>query len=100
MQIAKKPLLRIEASAEGRGITLSARGALAPMAKPVMDRINKIFADEKPISCGPDKFIFSTWIPPAPSLAFDRMLSAQMACPDPATCSRSVFHSRHEGLSQ
>ncbi|MCX6673476.1 MAG: radical SAM protein [Methanothrix sp.] len=79
MQIAKKPLLRVEAFAEGRGIRLGARGALAPLARPVMDRINKIFADEKPISSGQDKFIFSTWIPPAPSLAFDRMLSAQVA---------------------
>jgi MoaA/NifB/PqqE/SkfB family radical SAM enzyme len=79
MQIAKKPLLRIEASAEGRGIRLAAQGALAPLARPVMDRINEIFIDEKPISSGPDKFIFSTWIPPAPSKAFDRMLSAQVA---------------------
>ena len=79
MQIAKKPLLRIEAFAEGRGIQLAARGALAPLARPVMDRINKIFIDEKPISSGPDRFIFSTWVPPAPSVAFDRMLSAQVA---------------------
>jgi MoaA/NifB/PqqE/SkfB family radical SAM enzyme len=79
MQIAKKPLLRVEASAEGRGIRLAARGALAPLARPVLDRINKIFIDEKPIRAGPDKFIFSTWIPPAPSEAFDRMLSAQVA---------------------
>jgi MoaA/NifB/PqqE/SkfB family radical SAM enzyme len=79
MQIAKKPLLRIEAFPEGRGIRLVARGALAPFARPVIDRINKIFIDEKPISCGSDKFIFSTWIPPAPSKAFDRMLSAQVA---------------------
>lgn len=80
MQIAKKPLLKIDAfpGDEGKGIRLAARGALAPLAGPVMDRINRIFADEKPISAGPDKFIFSTWIPPAPSLAFDRMLSAQM----------------------
>jgi MoaA/NifB/PqqE/SkfB family radical SAM enzyme len=78
MQIAKKPLLKIEASAEGRGVRLAARGALAPLAGPVMDRINEIFAGEKPISSGPDRFIFSTWIPPAPSLAFDRMLSAQI----------------------
>ncbi|MEI8003942.1 MAG: radical SAM protein, partial [Methanothrix sp.] len=69
MQIAKKPLLRVEASAEGRGIRLGARGALAPLAKPVLDRINKIFIDEKPICSGPDRFIFSTWIPPAPSRA-------------------------------
>ncbi len=78
MQIAKKPLLRIEASAEGRGILLTPRGPLAPLARPVINRINKIFADEKPISSGPDRFIFSTWIPPAPSPAFDRMLSAQV----------------------
>ncbi|MDD4093328.1 MAG: radical SAM protein [Methanothrix sp.] len=78
MQIAKKPLLSIEASAEGRGIRLTAKGAIAPFAKPVLDRMNRIFADEKPISTGPDKFIFSTWIPPAPSPAFDRMLSAQV----------------------
>ncbi|MDD1761525.1 MAG: radical SAM protein [Methanothrix sp.] len=78
MQIAKKPLLMIDASAEGRGIRLTAKGAIAPFAKPVLDRMNRIFANEKPISTGPDKFIFSTWIPPAPSPAFDRMLSAQV----------------------
>ena len=77
MQIASKPLLRIEASAEN-GITLVPKGPLAPIAKPVIDRINRVFADEKPISSGPDKFIFSTWIPPAPSIAFDRMISAQI----------------------
>ncbi len=78
MQIAKKPLLKIVASSEGCGIQLTVKGPLARLAKPVMDRINKIFADEKPIYSGQDKFIFSTWIPPAPSLAFDRMLSAQV----------------------
>lgn len=77
MQIARKPLLRIDALAEN-GITLVPKGALAPVAKPVIDRINRVFADEKPISSGPDKFIFSTWIPPAPSLAFDRMISAEI----------------------
>jgi len=78
MQIAKKPLLRIEASAEGRGILLTPRGPLASLVGPVISRINKVFADEKPIHSGPDRFIFSTWIPPAPSPAFDRMLSAQV----------------------
>jgi MoaA/NifB/PqqE/SkfB family radical SAM enzyme len=77
MQIAKKPLLKIDALAEN-GIKLVPRGPLAPAAKPILDKINKIFADEKPISSGPDKFIFSTWIPPAPSHAFDRMISAQI----------------------
>lgn len=78
MQIAKKPLLRIEAQSNGKGIVLSSKGPLSPLAKPVIDKINKIFETEKPISSGPDRFIFSTWIPPAPSRAFDRMLSAQV----------------------
>jgi MoaA/NifB/PqqE/SkfB family radical SAM enzyme len=80
MQIAEKPLLKInaEASKGGRGVTLRPNGPLAPVARPVIEIINKVFADEKPISCGPDRLIFSTWIPPAPSLAFDRMLSAQV----------------------
>src|SRR5512146_457333 len=80
MQIAEKPLLKIEASTDGRGrgIKLRPIGPLAPVARPVMDIINRVFADEKPISSGPDKFIFSTWVPPAPSPAFDRMLSAQV----------------------
>lgn len=79
MQITKKPLLNVEAFREGRGIRLEGRGPAAPLANPVLERINRIFADEKPISVGPDRFIFSTWIPPAPGLAFERMLSAQVA---------------------
>jgi MoaA/NifB/PqqE/SkfB family radical SAM enzyme len=77
MQIAEKPLLRIEASREGRSIRLAARGPLAPAAAPIIDIINRVFADEKPISYG-EQLIFSSWVPPAPSRAFDRMLSAQV----------------------
>jgi len=79
MQITKKPLLRIEAFQEKRRIRLEGRGPAAPLARPILERMNRIFADEKPISAGPDRFIFSTWIPPAPSIAFERMLSAQVA---------------------
>ncbi|HQE97693.1 MAG TPA: radical SAM protein [Methanothrix sp.] len=79
MQITEKPLLSIEAFPENSGIRLEGRGPAAPLARPVLDRMNRIFADEKPISSGPERFIFSTWIPPAPSLAFERMLSAQLA---------------------
>jgi MoaA/NifB/PqqE/SkfB family radical SAM enzyme len=77
MQIAKKPLLSIDAFAEN-GIKLVPRGPLSILAKPVIDRINQVFAEEKPIKAGSDNFIFSTWIPPAPSIAFDRMISAQI----------------------
>ncbi len=75
MRIAEKPLLKLEVFFED-GIRFQPKGPLAPLAQPITDRINRIFRDEKPIS--KDPFIFSTWIPPAPSLAFDRMLSAQV----------------------
>lgn len=79
MQVAEKPLLKIEADAQDGKIEFRAKGALSLAAKPVIKQINKIFANEKPISSGPDQIIFSTWIPPAPSLAFDRMISAEVA---------------------
>ncbi|MCJ7443702.1 MAG: radical SAM protein [Methanotrichaceae archaeon] len=79
MQIAEKPLLRIDATPYGKSIKLSPQGPLAPLAWPFLEIINKIFKDEKPIINGPDKFIFSTWVPPVPSLGFNRMLSAQIS---------------------
>ncbi len=79
MQVAEKPLLKIEAETEGSRITFRATGPLSRVAGPVIRKINETFASEKPISYGPDQIIFSTWIPPAPSPAFDRMISAQVA---------------------
>jgi MoaA/NifB/PqqE/SkfB family radical SAM enzyme len=78
MRVAEKPLLRIEAIEAEKGIIFRPEGLLAPLARPIIQRINRIFADEKPIERGQNRLIFSTWIPPAPSLAFDRMISAQV----------------------
>lgn len=79
MQVAEKPLLKITAEIVENRIEFQAKGPLALVAKPVIRQINKTFASEKPISTGPDQIVFSTWIPPAPSQAFDRMISAQVA---------------------
>ena len=79
MQVAEKPLLKIQAETEGSKIVFRATGPLSKVAGPVMRKINETFASEKPISSGPDQIIFSTWIPPAPSPAFDRMISSQVA---------------------
>ncbi|MEM0498737.1 MAG: radical SAM protein [Methanothrix sp.] len=76
MQLTETPLLNLNVDLDD-GIRLSATGALAPVAKPIVKKINEIFENEKPISAG-DRLIFSTWIPPAPSRAFDRMISAQL----------------------
>jgi MoaA/NifB/PqqE/SkfB family radical SAM enzyme len=79
MQVAEKPLLKIEAETDGGRISFRASGPLSLAAGPVMKKINETFAGEKPIRSGPAQIIFSTWIPPAPSPAFDRMISAQVA---------------------
>lgn len=76
MQLTESPLLSLAADLNG-GIRLTAAGPIAPIAKPIVKKINSIFENEKPISSG-DRLIFSTWIPPAPSRAFDRMISAQL----------------------
>ncbi|MCR3883081.1 radical SAM protein [Methanotrichaceae archaeon M04Ac] len=79
MQVAERPLLKIEAETEGGKIVFRAKGPLSRVAGPVMKKINETFSGEKPISSEPDRIIFSTWIPPAPGPAFDRMISSQVA---------------------
>ncbi|MDF0591524.1 radical SAM/SPASM domain-containing protein [Candidatus Methanocrinis natronophilus] len=79
MQVAERPLLKIEAETEGGKITFRAKGPLSMVAGPVMKKVNETFAAEKPVRSGTDEIVFSTWIPPAPSPAFDRMISAQVA---------------------
>lgn len=79
MQVAERPLLKIEAETEGGKIVFRAKGPLSMVAGPVMKKINETFAGEKPISSEQERIIFSTWIPPAPSPAFDRMISSQVA---------------------
>jgi len=79
MQVAERPLLKIEAETEGGKIVFRAKGPLSMVAGPVMKKINETFAGEKPISSEQERIIFSTWIPPAPGPAFDRMISSQVA---------------------
>ncbi|MCK5659767.1 MAG: radical SAM protein [Methanosarcinales archaeon] len=85
MQIYENPLISIHAERKNDDkIELVSDGALSPVAKPVLKRINKIFAQEKAVPVGDaqlddDKLVFSTWIPPVPSKAFNRMISAEIA---------------------
>lgn len=95
MQIAKSPVLSIDVVYQDSRIQLSPRGPLAAVARPIVERINRVFADEKPVLAEADRIIFSTWIPPAPSRAFDRMISAQIGAiirrPVPDQFSIAIF---------
>ncbi len=76
MQLTESSLLSLDVALDD-GIRLYPRGPLAPFAWPFVKRINEIFENEKSVSAG-ERWIFSTWIPPAPSRAFERMIASQI----------------------
>ncbi|KAF5410824.1 MAG: radical SAM protein [Euryarchaeota archaeon] len=79
MRVYENPLLKLNVSVQDGRVQLDIEGALSLPAKPILKKINRVFADEKPILSGDDELIFSTWIPPIPGKAFDRMISAEIA---------------------
>ncbi|MGP8320715.1 MAG: radical SAM protein [Methanosarcinaceae archaeon] len=78
MRVYDKSVIKVNASAQNGKIVLDAEGAMAPIAKPIIKRINKIFQEEKPISVDDNEIIFSTWVPPIPGKVFDRLISAEV----------------------
>lgn len=78
MRVYDKSVIKLNASAENGKVVLDAEGVVAPIAKPIIKRINKIFQEEKPISVSEDEIIFSTWVPPIPGKVFDRVISAEV----------------------
>ena len=78
MRVYDKSVIKVNANTENGKVVLDVEGALAPIAKPIIKRINKIFQEEKPISSDNEKIIFSTWVPPIPGNVFDRVISAEI----------------------
>lgn len=76
--VYENPLLKINVEILDGRVQLIPGGMLALAAKPLLFRANQMFAEEKPISAG-KQIIFSTWIPPVPSNAFDRLVAAQVS---------------------
>ncbi len=79
MRVYDKSYIKLNANTENGKVQLVPEGTLSPVAKPIINRINKLFLEEKPISVDDKKIIFSSWAPPIPSTAFDRLISAQIA---------------------
>lgn len=78
MRVYDKSYIKVNAETENGKVQLVPEGTLSPVAKPIINRINKMFLEEKPISVE-ENIIFSSWAPPVPSTAFDRLISAQIA---------------------
>jgi len=79
MRVYDKSYIKLNANTENGKVQLVPEGTLSPVAKPIVNRINKLFLEEKPISVDDKKIIFSSWAPPIPSTAFDRLISSQIA---------------------
>jgi len=78
MRVYDKSVIKVNASTENGKVVLDTEGPLSAVSKPVIKRINKIFREEKPILVDDENIIFSTWVPPVPSPAFNRVISAQI----------------------
>lgn len=79
MRVYEKPMIKVDANVEDDKVVLTSEGPLSTIAKPILKRINRIFQEEKPITFNDEEIIFSTWAPPIPSNAFNRMISSQIA---------------------
>jgi MoaA/NifB/PqqE/SkfB family radical SAM enzyme len=79
MRVYEKPLIKVNAELEDGKVVMDTEGVLSTPAKPIISRINRIFREEKPVYFDDETLIFSTWAPPVPGEAFNRMISAEIA---------------------
>ncbi|MBC7086196.1 MAG: radical SAM protein [Methanomethylovorans sp.] len=79
MRVYDKSFIKIEAGIENGKVVLESEGPLNPIVKPIVNRINDIFQEEKPISVDDENIIFSTWIPPIPGNVFNRLINAEIS---------------------
>ena len=70
----KRPWFSVYLDANG-SITMS--GVLAPLIKPFTPDLLDIFKNSIPIGSNGEQLIFSTWMPPIPGKAFDRLVKSQ-----------------------
>ncbi len=71
------PGLSIKMDKKADFIQLKAHGPLRKACGPFLKKINERLKEEKPAFVDDDKVIASTWLPPIPSKAFNRLLLAE-----------------------
>lgn len=78
MRVYDKSIFKINANIENSKVVLQSEGTLSPIISPILNKINNIFQEEKPIFNDDKEIIFSTWVPPVPSDIFNRMINAEI----------------------
>ena len=70
----KRPWFSVWLDANGR---MSMKGILAPIVKPFTSDLLDLFENSIPIGENGEELLFSTWVPPIPGKAFDRLVKSQ-----------------------
>lgn len=77
--IYKNPFFSVFISIKNKRSAVKTEGVLAPVLKKFVEREMDFFNDKKIVKqCG-KHLIFSTWLPPIPSTAFNRLVKSRMA---------------------
>lgn len=72
------PFFKVHASIVNNKVRMGTSGLVSPIAKAFVSDLMDIFDATKPAKVGDEQLIYSTWMPPIPSKAFDRLVSSQM----------------------
>ncbi|WP_340820263.1 radical SAM protein [Methanolobus sp. WCC4] len=74
----KNPFFKVYAQIENDRVKMKTSGIASSVMGSLVSDMMEIFEDTKPSKVENDKLIYSTWMPPIPSKAFDRLVSSQM----------------------
>ncbi|MEA1984338.1 MAG: radical SAM protein [Euryarchaeota archaeon] len=74
----KNPFFKVYATIRDGHVKIHTSGLASLAVRPMMNDMFYVFDGEKPAKVDGDQLIFSTWMPPIPSKAFDRLVSSQM----------------------
>lgn len=75
----KNPFFKVYAQIENDRVRMKTSGIASSIMGSYVSEMMEIFEDTKPSKVENDQLIYSTWMPPIPSKAFDRLVSSQMS---------------------
>lgn len=75
----KNPFFKVYAQIENGLVKMKTSGIASSVMGSFVSEMMEIFEGTKPSKVENDQLIYSTWMPPIPSKAFDRLVSSQMS---------------------
>ncbi len=75
----RNPFFKVYARIEDGKVKMNTSGIASSVMGSFVSDMMEIFEDTKPSKVEKDRLIYSTWMPPIPSKAFDRLVASQMS---------------------